>query len=145
MLKNKLYKKHIINVWLGLLIWKGYYFKNEKIMFLLLKKLKRKNLVKWPINLLEKITNDIKIVLELQNKKVSGKILHVPKYVKEKWQNNLGVKFLMFTIREKINHKLDDNLYNEVISILNGEGKVLWKKLEIYEDALYCKTYLMYF
>jgi ribosomal protein S7 len=131
-------------LWLNFLIKNGCKGRSEKSILNLIILLKQKEITSR-IKLFENITRKVRPVVEVRNKKVTGKIYGIPRPILRERGLRMGVRWVLEEIREKPLGNFEDRLLIEILEIVKNSSKVIRRKLEIQKDAIKKKPYLTYY
>lgn len=136
--------ERIVNKWVGMLIKEGRKNKSEKILFEILRKLKKDNFGESPMNLLKEALLNIIPMVSLVNKKKGGTIYRLPVPVQERRALSIGIRWLKMAVVVKASRGNLVGLYLELKYARNLEGDVIKKRNDLHEIAVLNRAFIKF-
>lgn len=127
-------KYFVYNKFLNLLMKRGLKNKAEKGLLGALAFLKKGYPEVRPIDLLNKIIENVMPHVEIRSRKVGGRVYRVPMVVKYERDVSFAIKWILDEVNGSMKRRgipLDERLYMVFTNVLEEKGKAFNKKLEV--------------
>jgi len=128
------YNSVLAQKFINKLMWDGKKHVAEKIFYTALENAAKKLSAK-PLELLEKVVDNVRPRVEVRPRRVGGATYQVPMEVREARAIHLAIKWIIMVARDKKGRSMSNRLESEFISAYKNEGSAIKKRDDMHKMA----------